>query len=110
MKCVVNDKHEKIKYIFIKDNYDIYICEECKSIMADVSFVHEQYESDDYYTVKNTNIEYIEKFWGFRIEYILNKIKKYKIGSLLDIGAGNGYFVWKARNKYNINCEGTEIA
>ncbi|HPW65754.1 MAG TPA: class I SAM-dependent methyltransferase [Salinivirgaceae bacterium] len=110
MKCIVDSRHEKVVFLFTKNNYNIYLCEKCKTIMAEVSFVHEQYESKDYYTVKYTEVKQIEKFWGFRFDYILRKLSKYKIQSILDVGAGNGFFVWKSRETLKIKSEGVEIA
>jgi 2-polyprenyl-3-methyl-5-hydroxy-6-metoxy-1,4-benzoquinol methylase len=109
--CVVDSNHGKAKKAFIKANNDVYLCPECGSIMIDVDFNHQQYECDTYYTMIHKNKSDIEKVWGLRWRYILNKIFDYnRSSSLLDVGAGNGYFVSLASNEYNVDAVGLEIS
>ena len=57
-----------------------------------------------------TKVE-IEENWGFRWCYILSQISKVTGGSsLLDVGAGNGYFVAIARTEFGLNAVGIEIS
>jgi 2-polyprenyl-3-methyl-5-hydroxy-6-metoxy-1,4-benzoquinol methylase len=79
--------------------------------MADIDFVHEQYESEYYYTmIHKTKVE-IEYEWGFRWRHILSRIAELSdFSSLLDVGAGNGYFVDLAFREYGMKSTGLEIS
>ncbi|MFL6672198.1 MAG: class I SAM-dependent methyltransferase [Massilia sp.] len=79
--------------------------------MADIAFEHEQYESSDYYTLSHKTIDSIDSEWGFRWRYILNRIvQKGNFSSLLDVGAGNGYFVALASKEFGLDASGIEIS
>jgi 2-polyprenyl-3-methyl-5-hydroxy-6-metoxy-1,4-benzoquinol methylase len=109
-KCVLNKGHKQVRYFTKRNNINIYRCLDCGTIMADTEFVEQQHEEADYYSIKYKNIIQIDKYWGFRFRYILRKILKFNKGTLLDIGAGNGYFVYTAKTKYSIKAEGVEIS
>jgi 2-polyprenyl-3-methyl-5-hydroxy-6-metoxy-1,4-benzoquinol methylase len=109
--CVVDSNHGKAQKAFIKAGNDVYLCPECGSIMIDVDFEHQQYESDTYYTMIHKTKSEIENVWGLRWHYILNRIFDYgRPASLLDVGAGNGYFVSLASQEYNVDAVGLEIS
>jgi 2-polyprenyl-3-methyl-5-hydroxy-6-metoxy-1,4-benzoquinol methylase len=79
--------------------------------MADLEFVHEQYEESGYYTMAYQNKASIEQEWGFRWRHILKTLKRYTDGSrLIDVGAGNGYFVFLARAEFGLQADGLEIS
>lgn len=79
--------------------------------MADLEFTPEQYESDSYYTMAFKTKAEIEGEWGFRWRHILNTLQRYTAApKLLDVGAGNGYFVYLARTEFGIPAEGLEIS
>jgi 2-polyprenyl-3-methyl-5-hydroxy-6-metoxy-1,4-benzoquinol methylase len=79
--------------------------------MADLDFAHEQYESASYYTMSFKTKAEIEAEWGFRWRYILSAIKRYTVApKLLDVGAGNGYFVYLARSQFGMRADGLEIS
>jgi len=90
---------------------DIYTCPTCGCIMADLEFAHEQYEAATYYTMAlRTQVE-IEGEWGFRWRYVLRSLQRYATApKLLDVGAGNGYFVYLARSEFGMRAEGLEIS
>jgi 2-polyprenyl-3-methyl-5-hydroxy-6-metoxy-1,4-benzoquinol methylase len=110
VRCPINNNHLRVKFLFLKNGFNIYKCYDCGTIMADVQYVMDQYEKDDYYTIKYEKLSEIDRFWGFRFRYILNKISKYSDGKILDYGAGNGYFSYLATNNYNKLCDGYEIS
>ena len=72
--CVVHAGHSKPLPAFAKQGVDIYTCPTCGCVMADTDFAHEQYESDDYYTVAFDGTDEIEAHWGFRWRYILGRL------------------------------------
>jgi 2-polyprenyl-3-methyl-5-hydroxy-6-metoxy-1,4-benzoquinol methylase len=90
---------------------DIYVCPDCGCMMADVSFEHEQYEDENYYTMSRQTHEGIEEEWGLRWRHILGRITRIGAGStLLDVGAGNGFFVWLASHEYSLAATGLEVS
>ena len=109
--CVVDSNHGKAKKAYVKANNDVYLCSVCGSIMIDIEFNQRQYERENYYTMIHKNKSDIENVWGLRWRYILNRIFDYKRpSSLLDVGAGNGYFVSLASGEYKVNSVGLEIS
>jgi 2-polyprenyl-3-methyl-5-hydroxy-6-metoxy-1,4-benzoquinol methylase len=109
--CVVNADHRLDQKSFRKNGADIYRCGDCGCIMADIAFEHAQYESGNYYTLSRKTLASIDYEWGFRWRYILNKIARLgHFSSLLDIGAGNGYFVSLAGKEFGIKANGIEIS
>jgi SAM-dependent methyltransferase len=110
-QCVVHASHAVPNRAFVKKGVDIYVCPTCGCIMADLEFVHEQYESGDYYTMLHQDKGRIEQEWGFRWRHILKTLKRYSGGPrLIDVGAGNGYFVFLARTEFGLQAEGLEIS
>jgi SAM-dependent methyltransferase len=109
--CVVRGSHAPPKRAFVKKGVDICICPTCGCIMADLEFVHEQYESSDYYTMIYQDKADIEQEWGFRWRHILSTLQRYTDAPrLLDVGAGNGYFVFLARREFGLQADGLEIS
>jgi 2-polyprenyl-3-methyl-5-hydroxy-6-metoxy-1,4-benzoquinol methylase len=109
--CTVDAHHAPPRFAFPKKGVDIYTCPTCGCIMADLEFVPEQYESASYYTMAFRTKAEIESEWGFRWRYILRALKRYRaVPKLLDVGAGNGYFVYLARTEFGIPAEGLEIS
>ena len=49
--CIVSGRHAPPARAFVKNGVDIYTCPTCGCIMADLDFVHDQYESSNYYTM-----------------------------------------------------------
>jgi 2-polyprenyl-3-methyl-5-hydroxy-6-metoxy-1,4-benzoquinol methylase len=79
--------------------------------MADLEFSHDQYEAPSYYTMAFRTKTEIEGEWGFRWRYILRVLQRYTAApKLLDVGAGNGYFVHLARTEFHIPADGLEIS
>ena len=109
--CVVRGSHAPPRHAFFKQGVDICICPTCGCIMADLDFVHEQYESSDYYTMIHQDRAAIEQEWGFRWRHILKTLKRYTDAPrVLDVGAGNGYFVFLARTEFGLQANGLEIS
>ena len=109
--CAVHPAHATPRFAFPKHGVDIYTCPTCGCIMADLEFVPEQYESASYYTMAFKTKAEIEGEWGFRWRYCLKTLKNYTAASkLLDVGAGNGYFVYLARTEFGLQADGLEIS
>jgi 2-polyprenyl-3-methyl-5-hydroxy-6-metoxy-1,4-benzoquinol methylase len=109
--CAVHAQHAAPRFAFPKSGVDIYTCPTCGCIMADLEFAHEQYEAASYYTMAFKTKAEIEGEWGFRWRYILSALKRYEVGpKLLDVGAGNGYFVYLARTEFGLRADGLEIS
>ena len=91
---------------------DIFLCPGCGCIMADTGYEPGQYDSEDYYTLASVELSDMERRWGFRSRHILNRILEYQetAGSLLDVGAGNGYFVRVAGKEFGMHAAGIEIS
>jgi 2-polyprenyl-3-methyl-5-hydroxy-6-metoxy-1,4-benzoquinol methylase len=109
--CVVDISHRSPQRAFVKRGVDIYRCPTCGSLMGDLAFVHEQYEAANYYTLAYQDSADVEQEWGFRWRYLLGKMaslisKPY----ILDVGAGNGYFVHLARREFGFAADGVEIS
>lgn len=109
--CVIAETHLPPVHAFVKRGVDIYRCPTCGCIMGDLAFVPDQYEASDYYTLAYGSREAVETEWGFRWRYILRKITAAQAGTkMLDVGAGNGYFVYLARHAFGFAAEGVEIS
>jgi 2-polyprenyl-3-methyl-5-hydroxy-6-metoxy-1,4-benzoquinol methylase len=79
--------------------------------MADLEFVHEQYESDSYYTIAFKTREEVDTHWGFRWRHVLCRLLRYTDQPrVLDVGAGNGFFVHLARSEFGLEADGLEIS
>jgi 2-polyprenyl-3-methyl-5-hydroxy-6-metoxy-1,4-benzoquinol methylase len=109
--CAVHPGHAAPRFAFPKGEVDIYTCPTCGCIMADLEFSHQQYEAAHYYTMAFKTKAEIEAEWGFRWRYILSALQRYGAGPrLLDVGAGNGYFVYLARTEFGLRADGLEIS
>ncbi len=109
--CVVRPEHASPRRSFVKRDVDIYECPTCGCIMADLQFVHDQYESDSYYTIALKSQAEVEAHWGFRWRHVLRSLLRYaQKPRLLDVGAGNGFFVYLARNEFGLPADGLEIS
>jgi 2-polyprenyl-3-methyl-5-hydroxy-6-metoxy-1,4-benzoquinol methylase len=109
--CIVSGRHAPPARAFVKNGVDIYTCPTCGCIMADLDFVHDQYESSNYYTMSMPDKAAIEGEWGFRWRYILKTLQRHAKGPrVLDVGAGNGYFVFLARTEFGLQADGLEIS
>ncbi len=111
-RCVVNPSHASPQHVFVKRGTDVYTCPTCGSVMADLEhFVHQQYEQDSYYTMSMADRPAIDGQWGFRWRYILRAIRRHaRSPRILDVGAGNGYFVHIARSEFALQADGLEIS
>jgi 2-polyprenyl-3-methyl-5-hydroxy-6-metoxy-1,4-benzoquinol methylase len=109
--CVVDSRHGVPVSAFTKRGFQIYVCPGCGCIMGDLDFVPEQYEHEDYYTIASRNKEDVELEWGFRWRYILRRLSSIlPEPRILDVGAGNGYFVSLARQEFHFDADGLEIS
>lgn len=81
--------------------------------MADIDFNKDQYETNEYYTMRFNTKDDIEIKWGLRWRYVLNTIarltKSERPVTLLDVGAGNGYFVLLASEEFSIDATGVGV-
>jgi 2-polyprenyl-3-methyl-5-hydroxy-6-metoxy-1,4-benzoquinol methylase len=79
--------------------------------MADVAFDHDVYEREGYYTLKFATREGVDRYWGFRWRHVLRTIVRVAHPeTVLDVGAGNGYFVCLAREEFGLRAAGVEIS
>ncbi len=109
--CIVSDAHAPPARAFTKSGVEIYLCPSCNCIMADIEFVHGQYEAGSYYTMSFADRTEIDRQWGFRWRYVLRAIRRYaSTPRVLDVGAGNGYFVFLARSEFGFDADGLEIS
>jgi 2-polyprenyl-3-methyl-5-hydroxy-6-metoxy-1,4-benzoquinol methylase len=110
--CTVHADHAAPRYAFVKSGVGIYTCPTCGCIMADLpEFAHDQYEQASYYTMAFKSRAAVELEWGFRWRYILQALKRYTAAPrVLDVGAGNGYFVFLARSEFGLSADGLEIS
>lgn len=110
--CAIGASHRNASASFRKRGTAIHICPDCGCIMANVAFCHEQYEADAYYTMVHKTRAGIELEWGFRWRYILQLIRRFAplASTVLDVGAGNGYFVTLAREEFALQADGLEIS
>lgn len=109
--CAVHAGHAAPRFVFPKSGVDIYTCPTCGCIMADLDFTHDQYEAANYYTMAFRTRAEIEGEWAFRWRYILRTLQRYTAAPrLLDVGAGNGYFVYLARTEFGMRASGLEIS
>ena len=111
--CVIDNRHGEPQKSFVKNNTDIYICSICKCVMADIDFNKNQYENEEYYTMNKKDLTEIETKWGLRWRHFLNTIKKNSktgIVKLLDVGAGNGYFIKLAADEFGYDAKGIGIS
>jgi 2-polyprenyl-3-methyl-5-hydroxy-6-metoxy-1,4-benzoquinol methylase len=112
LPCPVDSRHRGGQKAFERAGVGIHLCADCGCIMADVDFVHVQYEAQSYYTMMHPSLAGIEGEWGFRWRHILRTMLRLGAGgkTLLDVGAGNGYFVSLARGEFGLEAQGLEIS
>jgi 2-polyprenyl-3-methyl-5-hydroxy-6-metoxy-1,4-benzoquinol methylase len=109
--CVADPQHRVDMLGFRRNGADIYRCRDCGCIMADIPFDHAQYEAESYYTLSRKTLADIDEEWGFRWRTILGWIRRSGAWtSLLDVGAGNGYFVALAGREFGLDASGIEIS
>jgi SAM-dependent methyltransferase len=109
--CISSPDHGRPSAFFEKNGTPIYRCASCGSFMADIEFSHEQYESREYYTVSLDSRDAVEQEWAFRWRYLLGKaVALLGRPRVLDLGAGNGYFVYLARKEFGLCAHGVEIS
>ncbi len=110
--CIINSDHRPVQKKTVRNKTDIYICPDCGCLMADISFNKDQYEDTAYYTMSRKTKDSIENKWGLRWRHILKLIIKITGRThsspltLLDVGAGNGYFVHLASSEFGIDSKG----
>jgi 2-polyprenyl-3-methyl-5-hydroxy-6-metoxy-1,4-benzoquinol methylase len=109
--CVADPRHRVEMLPFRRNGVDIFRCRDCGCIMADIPFDHAQYEAKGYYTLSRKTLRDIDEEWGFRWRTILGWIgSSGRFASLLDVGAGNGYFVALAGREFGLDARGIEIS
>ena len=109
--CIADAAHGPPPYFLTRDHVPVHRCERCGTIMALVEFEHAQYESDSYYSMKFRTREAIDRYWGMRWRHVLASLgRRTPPGRLLDVGAGNGYFVHLARQEFGWDATGLEIS
>jgi 2-polyprenyl-3-methyl-5-hydroxy-6-metoxy-1,4-benzoquinol methylase len=114
--CVVDKTHAPVQKLFIRNSTDIYLCPDCGCLLADIDFNKAQYEATTYYTMSLNAKKDIENKWALRWRYVLSKITSIvrKVGSsslsLLDVGAGNGYFISLASGEFGFHATGLGIS
>lgn len=109
--CPISSSHEKLKYLFDKNNTSIYRCKNCGLYVANIEWDQAQYEEDSYYTMTYGSVNKILEEWGFRWNYILTKLAIFvpPPATIVDVGAGNGSFVFLSE-KAGYKAEGLELS
>lgn len=117
VKCVVSEAHEKpeeqfsVRHGVSDEPVKIYRCPSCGTLIAETEFEISPYEGEEYYTRKFDALPEIENEWGFRWRLILEEIQKYKPkGVILDVGAGNGYFLNLCSKEFDYDVRGIELS
>lgn len=109
--CIIDKQHGPPKYFFRKNRIPVHICPTCGLIMAEVGPHLHEYEDEDYYLLRFHTLREIDEYWGYRWRQVLEVIQQVvSPASLLDVGAGNGYFVYLARNEFGIDAQGIDIS
>lgn len=109
--CISSPGHGKPRRLFEKNGTPIYGCRTCGSFMADIAYDANQYESGEYYTVALRSARAVDEEWGFRWRYLLRKaVALLGEPGVLDVGAGNGYFVHLAKTEFGLNAQGLEVS
>lgn len=110
-QCVIDPAHRLDADVFVKRGTPIHRCRDCGCIMADTAFQQAQYESGTYYSMAFRTRAAIEREWGFRWRTLLRWIvRDCRPRSVLDVGAGNGYFVALAAREFGLDATGIEIS
>lgn len=109
--CVVEPEVTLGPAAFEKSGIGIHECPQCGSFLADADYDDEQYD-ESYYTLASKDIADLEGRWGFRWRYVLDAIVAEMGPSprVLDVGAGNGFFVKVARDDFGLDATGVEIS
>lgn len=109
--CIADAAHGAPAYLLTRNGVPVHRCARCGTIMADVAFEHAQYESESYYSLRYRSRPEIDRYWGMRWRHVLRALRRRTPpGRLLDVGAGNGYFVHLARNEFAFEATGLEIS
>lgn len=109
--CIIDKQHGPPRYFFRKNCIPIHVCPTCGLIMADIGPHAHEYEDEDYYLVRFETLSEIDGYWGYRWRHVLRVIRREASpASLLDVGAGNGYFVYLARKEFGIDARGIDIS
>ncbi|RYG85778.1 MAG: class I SAM-dependent methyltransferase [Alphaproteobacteria bacterium] len=109
--CVLDANHPPSRHLFDVKQWRITQCAACGLIMTGSAFEEQQYDSENYYTMRFEKAEEIYFEWGFRWRWILQKIGKFRTpSSLLDVGAGNGLFVKIASEEFGWRARGLELS
>ena len=109
--CIIDSAHGTPTRFTRRRDIFVFRCSDCGLIMADVEYRPQIYERESYYSMKFKSKEDIDKYWGFRWRHVLNTARRtVPMRSVLDVGAGNGYFVYVASSEFHMEATGLEIS
>lgn len=99
-RCPVGPSHGKPRLDVIKDDLRVYRCPVCGTFIADAEYDPESYMGEGREPVDLTVEDVLDR-WGYRWGIILNAIAAMcpPPARLLDVGAGNGGFLYLARER-----------
>lgn len=111
LPCAADPSHAPAPRAFLVGDVSVHVCPDCGTLMTDRSFVADYYEGENAYAVNRSTLPEIQQEWGFRWRRILARLARLSPGPrLLDVGAGNGYFVKLAREESGLEAAGVEMS
>lgn len=109
--CVSDVSHGKPVFLLTRHEVAVHRCPRCGTLMADTAYDPGIYEHEGYYSMKFRTLEEIDRYWGMRWRHVLRTLERVAHPTtLLDVGAGNGYFVHLAHADFGLDASGIEIS
>ncbi len=111
VSCAADPRHALAPHAFNVGDVAVHVCPDCGTLVTDRVFVSGYYDNENAYSVHLSTLSEIEEEWGFRWRRILSRIGRSAPGTqVLDVGAGNGYFVKLARDEFGYSATGVEMS
>ncbi len=105
--CAADPRHALAPCAFHVGDVAVHVCPDCGTFVTDRAFVPAYCDNENAYSTNLRTLSDIEEEWGFRWRRILSRIAQLAPGSrVLDVGAGNGYFIKLARDEFGFDADG----
>ncbi len=109
--CAADPRHALAPRVFQAGGVAVHVCPDCGTLVTDRTFVAEYCDSENAYAVNRRTLTEIEEEWGFRWRRVLGRLAALAPEArVLDVGAGNGYFVRLARTEFGLEATGVEMS